>query len=288
VIFSYNNKSLYPEEKNFLEYLLYECIEVEKAANDYQSFSDQLTFMNYKLWKYYFDKSLRSSTPDIIYLQANQIIDTILVKEMKKTDSLVSMILFEPEVREIYLKNFNEIPGCWGGDSGSHFFWAISDINRWIRLCFDKESNCLVGGDFQIELERENLIELLTSKKILPTTFLVFFIITFLEGYLAMGGLNQIEYLPKMREAHIISLREVGINDLADRFDTLKTYELICGMYPFDFDSGIDLIWHYNSKNGKFNGNMNGGLTGDKLAGISNLPLTELIYTGIEKTLKLF
>ena len=91
-----------------------------------------------------------------------------------------------------------------------------------------------------------------------------------------------------MQKAHIKSLEEIGMKDMAEKFKEPISHGLICGMYPFDFDSGIDLIWHYNSKDGKFNGNMDGGLTQEDLDNVSNTLFTELIATGIDETLAIF
>jgi len=282
VIFSYDKKSITVEELKFFEFLFFECLEIEKASRDYETFSDQVTFINHKLWKYYFDESIRESLPDVIYLQSNEIINGAIIDELKQRDSLISMILLEPDIRKVFLENFNEIQGCWSEAYGSHFFWGISEDNRWIRLCLDNESNSLVGDDFFLELDREKIIDNLNSKKILPTTFLVFLIISFLEGQLPLGGFNQLEYLPQMQTAHIKSLHEIGMNDLADQFASRVTDAFICGMFPFDFDSGIDLIWHYNSHAGKFNGNLDRGLTQQDLDKILNMKVRDMIRAAIE------
>lgn len=287
IIFSYNKKSVTVEELKFLDFLFFESLEIEKTSKNYETFSDQVTFLNYKLWKYYFDGGIRESTPDIIYLQSNGIIDEIIIDELKQKDSIISMILLEPEIREVFLENFREIQGCWGEEYGSHLFWGISGINRWMPLRFESDSNRLVGDDFFLELDGENIINNLNSKKILPTTFLVFLIISFMEGQLALGGSNQLEYLPQMQKAHIKSLREIGMNDLADRFASRATDGFICGMFPFDFDSGIDLIWHYNSHDGKFNGNIDRGLAQEDLDKVLNMKVKDMIGPAIETMLKI-
>jgi hypothetical protein len=227
----------------------------------------------------------------MIYLQSNQIVLSILLDEINDRNSLISKILFDSEVRKTYLKNFFGIPGCWGDNMGSQLFWGIiekREKKRIINLRVDNNSNSLKNDNFEIYLEKEAITEALIANKILPTIFFDFFIVTFLEGYLALGGLNQLEYLPQMQEAHINSLKEIGMADMAEKFKKPISHGLICGMYPFDFDSGIDLIWHHNSTDGKFNGNMDGGLTQDDLDKVSTTLLTELIATGIDETLAIF
>lgn len=299
ILSSYNKESITEEEKKFLEFLFFECLEIEKVKK-YDSFSDQITILNFKLWKYYFDKSIRDNIPDIVYIQANEIYSRALMDEIKKDDSITSKILFDQKKRKIYHKNFSGLQGCWGKDMGSDFFWGIIERKKkkkLVKLSVSDFDNALIGDDFNLNLNKDEVVEALNQNKILPTLFFDFLIITFLEGFMALGGHNQIEYLPKMQKAHIKSLMQFDIVEMAINFGEPVSHGLICGMYPFDFDSGIDLIWHYNSTplnpekpDGprKFNGNMDGGIPQDELDKVSNTDLTELIATGIDETLKIF
>jgi hypothetical protein len=206
-------------------------------------------------------------------------------------------------VRRIFLNNFEGIPGCWGENMGSQLFWGVADkikYKRFIRLCLDDASNSLVGDNYKIELERETILDALKTKKIIATIFFDYLILSFIDGYMMLGGFNQLDYLPQMQEAHIISmieymiqmqrahiksLKEIGMNDLAEEFASRVTDGFICGMFPFDFDSGIDLIWHYNSCNGKFNGNLDRGLTQEDLDRMNNMKVKDMIGAAVEMML---
>ena len=300
-IISYDRDLLTSEERKFLEYLFFDCLEIEKAAGNYEIFSDQLTFLNFKLWKHYFDKNIRDTVPDILYLQTNQIIYNALLEEIKKEDSLISLILFEPKARRIFLENFSGIQGCWAKDRGSQFFWGIGEKKKRVALHVDDTSNSLVGKNFKLELERDTIINALETRKLLPSLFFDFLIISFLGGYLTLGGFNQLDYLQQMQEAHVISLidfmiqvqeahvkslNEIGMHHMADQFASRVTDGLVCGMMPFDFDSGIDLIWHYNSHNGKFNGSMDGGLTRADLDKMLEMKVKDMIASAVETMLE--
>lgn len=304
-ITSYTEGALTPEEMEFLEYLFFGCLEIEKVSQNYEIFSDQITFLNSKLWKYYFDKSIRDSIPEMLYLESNQMILNLLIEKIKDENSLESLILFDPEVRRIYLKNFEGVPGCWGESMGSQLFWGVVDkkkYKRFIRLHLDDTSNSLVGDNFKIKLERETILDALKTKKIIATIFFDYLILSFIEGYLILGGFNQLDNLPQMQEAHIISiidymirmqqthiksLKEIGMTDLADESASRVTDGFICGMYPFDFDSGIDLIWHYNSHNGKFNGSLDRGLTQEDLDRMNNMKVKDMIGAAVETMLEI-
>ncbi|UCH94603.1 MAG: hypothetical protein JSV88_30650 [Candidatus Aminicenantes bacterium] len=282
---SYDRDSLTPEEKKFLEFLFFDCLEIQKARENYEKFSDQITFLNHKLWKYYFDRSIRGSVPDLIYLQSNQVLLNLLIDEIKREDSLISLILFDPAVRRLFIKNFYGIPSCWGENMGSQLFWGIIERKNKIRvtgLQLDDASNSLVGENFNIKLEREVIIDALVTRKILSTLFLDFLITTFIEGSVALGGFNQVDYLPQIQKVHIKTLKELEMMDAADQFASRITDGLICGMFPFNFNSGIDLIWHYNSRDGRFNGNLDGGLTDGDLDKMLDMRVKDMIGSAIE------
>lgn len=278
--------NLTKEEEKFLEFLFFEALEIEKASHSHDNFSDQLTLLNYKLWKYYYEKSLRAYTPDLIYLQATPLFTNSIIEELKNEDSLVSLILFNKAVRKVFLKHFNGIYGAWDNTGGTHFFWGISDKKRFTGLRIDNDSNALAGKDFHLPIERETIINKLATNEIVSGLFLDYLIITFLGGFITLGGFNQLEYLPQMQQSHIKSLTEIGMTDIADQFASRTTNGLVCGMFPFKFDSGIDLIWHYNSTNGKFNGNLDRGLTRGDLDNILNSRLKDLITPAIQTMLE--
>lgn len=303
-LISYDKDSLTADERKFLEFLFFDCLEIEKVTQNYEYFSDQLTFLNYKLWKYYFDNSIRTSIPDIFYLQSNRIILDLLIHKLKEKDSLVSMIVFDPKIRRIFLNNFNGIAACWGENMGSQLFWGVIERRgktRLIDLKIDESSNTLQGENFVMEIERETIIDALKSNKILQTSFFDLLLVTFLEGYFTLGGFNQLDYLPQMQEAHVISLidfmlefkeaqlkslKEIGMPELVDRFSSYITDGLVCGLFPFQYDSGIDLIWEHNSTNGKFNGNLDNGLTQNDLNGMLNMKVKDMILSAVETMLE--
>lgn len=286
-ILNFNKEQLSNEEKKFLEFLFFECLEIEKVTETYSLFSDQITLLNYKLWKYYFHREIRGSVPDMIYLQSNQVVLSLLLNEIGKDDSLVSMILFQPEVREVFLRNFSGIAGTWGNNMGSCLFWGITEKKKFIPLQMEESSNSLVGQDFNLKLEKEAVAGALKSKRVIPTLFFDFLLITFLEGYVALGGFNQVEFLTQMQQAHIESLNTIGMNGLADKFASRVSDGLVCGMFPFGLGHGIDLIWRKNSRNGRFNGNLDGGLTQKDLDNMVQMKVRDMIASAVETMLEI-
>lgn len=271
---------LTPDEKKYIEHFFYTALQIHNVSN-YGSYSDQVTILNFDLWKYFFTSSIRDSRPGLVYLQFNAIIVEYILHELKNPESLISKIVLNPQIRQIYLKTFTGIPCCWSSISGTHFFWGVNDRKRLVRLAFDASRNCLSGEGIMVEMVLDVIVHQLENKKIIPSSFFDLLIIVFLENYLALGGFNQIEYLPQMQAAHVRCLKEIGEQKLAEEFASRITDGFICGMLPFPFDSGIDLIWHCNSHDGRFNGNLDNGLTQADLDRMLEMPVSDLVSAGI-------
>ncbi len=286
-ILNVNKENLTGEEKKFLECLFFEGLEIDNLPEGLETFSDQVSCLNFKLWKYYFHSRTRDSIPDMVYLQSNRLVLELLTRELQKEDSLVSTILFDRKAREAVFRNFYGIPCCWGDNAGSHFFWGVSPKKKLFPLTLNEDSNVLEGGQLSIEMTPAAILDALTGGMIMPAIFIDFLLFTFLDGYLALGGFNQVDFLPRMQAAHLKSLEEMGKTGMSESFSSRVTDGLICGMFPFDFDSGIDLIWHYNSRDGKFNGNLEGGLTGEELAKVKHMPVKDLIGSAVEMMLEI-
>lgn len=270
------------EEKKFLEYLFFNSIDVKGSIQRYSKFSDQISYLNYHLWKLLFHKDIRGFIPDMVYIQSNYLINCIFKEEIKQQNSIISKILFDKEVIALFLKNFNGITSCWDDNSGTHFFWGISEKKKIFPLRYDSESHKLVAANYELELNVDVIIDALDKNEIRLSNYFYYLTTTFLGGYTALGGFNQIEYLPQMQKAHVKTLREIGMHDLADQFASRVTDGLICGMTPFHHDSAIDMIWHYNSTNGKFNGNLDNGITQEELDRVNNMSVREMIHSAIE------
>lgn len=287
-ILNTSSTDLTAEEKKFLHFLFFESLEIEKCRH-YETFSGQITFLNRRLWKYYFDQSIRPSIPELLYLQPNGIITRILINQLQDENSLISRIILDPSVRNKFIKRFYGVACCWGDNTGSQLFWGITrkkDVPRLFSLCIDNQTNSLTGEHFSIALGKDQIIDALKSKKIIQTSFFDLLTVTFMEGYLTLGGFNQLEYLPQMQHAHVSILKELGMQTIAGQFLSRITNGFICGMFPFHFDSAIDMIWHYNSTNGKFNGNLVRGLTQKDLDNMLNTKLKDLITPAIATMLE--
>ena len=85
-----------------------------------------------------------------------------------------------------------------------------------------------------------------------------------------------------MREKYKTTLQELHMDEMVEVFSARNKYNVTCGMFPFEFNSAIDMIWHYNSHNGKFNGTLDGGLTGEDIKKMHNMKVKDIIDRAVE------
>ena len=280
------------EQRDFLRVFFLETINVAQVARTNSLFHHQLIPINNALWRRYFSKRFRMSRPTFLSFPIEHFARELLLEDLENPDSLPYRILFQPEVRSVYLEEFQGIAGCWGEGSGTHFFWGVDDRNRLVALKLDPRGEFLVPTaktipGFPLRLEVGSLSEALNQKRIVPSLFFEMLLVAFLEGYTLLGGFNQVNYMAWMRVAHERAMLRLGDWPMAARFARTLTDGLICGPVPFpQWASGFDLLWHFNSTSGKFHGNLDGGLDAADLESMMNRPLRDLIQNGVNSMLQ--
>jgi hypothetical protein len=285
-------EGLTPEQKTFLEFLFLEAINLSQVARTNSIFHDQLIPINNALWRRYFSKQYRMSRPTLLSLPIEHFVRELLLEDLTDPGSLPSRILFDPEVRSVYLEEFQGIAGCWAADSGTHFFWGVDDRRRLVALRLDHRQGTLAPAagsapGFPLRLEAGSVAEALQQKRLVPSLFFEMLLVAFLEGYTLLGGFNQVTYMAWMRVAHERAMLRLGDWPMAARFARTLTDGLICGPVPFPgFPSGFDLLWHFNSTDGRFHGNLNGGLDAGAMESMMNAPLKDLLQNGVTAMLQ--
>jgi hypothetical protein len=275
------------EQKKFLEFLLFETINVAQVARTNAIFYEQLTPINHALWSRYFSKQYRMSRPALLSLPMDHFVRELLLEDLANPHSLPSRILFDPEVRAIYLEEFTGIAGCWGPQSGTHFFWGTDERREFVALRVDGSQSCLraVSGSRPWEpvpLNPEAVAAAVRTKRLVPSLFFEMLLVSFLEGYTLLGGFNQVTYMAWMRVSHERCMLRLGDWPMAAWFARTLTDGLICGPLPFpQWASGLDLLWHFNSTDGHFHGNLDGGLDRRALEGMMDTPVKELLQNGV-------
>ena len=229
-------------------------------AKDY---SDQSVLVNRSIWRdKVHSKDARREVPGLVYLEFEDVVKNLLVKDLPNQNSVLHQLMFDPKLRATALKNFSGIDGCWNNDAmkvldskadpelrkkaledaGTVFFWGIdAKGGRYPLSIQERESSTYLvrmdkndpSADF--ELTPENILARLsegtqTGKKIIPSLFTAFSEISLVHGFKCYGGYRQIEYLSEMKEAMVASLWESGRVNWAEKVETIPTDSFITGL----------------------------------------------------------
>lgn len=290
-LFSKENLALVTsDQRRFLEAVFWDVVDLPKVTKTSRFFVDQLTSINHALWPRYFHKSYRLNRPSMLTFPIEAFVRDLLLEDLESPNTLPSRILFDPEVRNVYLEEFSGIVGCWSAQSGTQFFWGVDERLELIALKVDADQNLRAGNGRAWEpvpLTPEAITAAIHQKRIVPSLFFEMLMIGFLEGYTLLGGFNQVTYMAWMRVAHERSMLRLGNWPMAAWFARTITDGLICGPLPFpQWASGFDLLWHFNSTDGRFHGNLDGGLDRHALEAMMDTPVKDLLQNGVEAMLQ--
>jgi len=90
-----------------------------------------------------------------------------------------------------------------------------------------------------------------------------------------------------MRVAHERCMLRLADWPMAAWFARTLTDGLICGPIPFpQWPSGFDLLWHFNSTDGRFHGTLEGGLDRRSLEVMMDTSMRDLLQNGVEAMLQ--
>lgn len=220
-----------------------------------QSYSEQSVIVNHRIWKRLF--SNKTDIPDLIYIEMETIVNTLLQTDLANAGSLARRVLFNPSVKQDLLRALDGVRGCWNQKNlieqqnrirkktqtgtGTVFFWGVDPRGRRIPLHSETNSKgqeflCGIksNGDlFTIPYHIEAIMQGLYEKTILPSLFTCFLTVSFARGLVCIGGDFQGEYLSKMQTGLTRSLKKSGDEDLADCIKNVKTDAYLDGMLAF-------------------------------------------------------
>ena len=192
-----------------------EGIYLDKSVLENERYAIQAFHINRKLGRYiYADRK-----KEFLYIELEEITKRLLYKDLKKTESLTQKILFSKTYRESLTQQLNGKTGCWDRErnKGTWMFWGVDVKKRRFSLFLEEKGDkeILVGSDmegnsYSYEYSKENILELLKKRKLLPGLFLSFFELYFLRSYTMAGGCFQSLYLKDMCEGICGMLESVG------------------------------------------------------------------------------
>lgn len=226
------------KEKNFLINLEKEICKIDfSRAKDY---SDQISIINEFLWKMIFADDVRGHIPDLFYITQEKYF-TKIISIILSEDNIVKKSLFNSEFRDLVIKKFDGLIGCWDNRNkkGTHFFWYRNKNNEAKRLYL--KNNYLESEDklYKIELEQDKIKYLLKNNEIIPNLFLIFSYLVFWCGIKPLVGYGSGNYLTKMKEVWMEIFQE------SDKEEYLRTK----GINTKSLVGGQIVTYNRNEKN---------------------------------------
>ena len=229
----------------------------EYAADDVLSlddYSDQAVVLNNRLWRRMFSFP---GVPELIYLEMEEIAAGLLAYDLNNENSLIHLLLFDPDILQKLLYCLDGVRVCWRRDHltrrmidgearrinanncGTCFFWGIDEQGVRVPLhCItDGEGNKKLTGlddkghSYEWEFSPDGLAEALVKGTILPSLFTCYTVLSLARGIVCAGGYYQAEYLPQVQDgvAKALELRS-ECREVARKVRRVPTRTYLSGM----------------------------------------------------------
>lgn len=197
----------------------------ELSNENFATLSDQISYINYKMWPFIFEEDLREFIPHMYYISSEELAAELCTK---LEGSFMHDAIFDEPFRAKVLQEFNGVTGAWHFNEsiediykGSTFFWGIENGER-VRLTI--QENFLVdveNKNIKIELTPDAIRKALDDGTIYPAMFVVYGILIFYGGVRPVAGFGSMNYLHTMWEAWCRSLQYT----FPSEYDLLQDYE---------------------------------------------------------------
>ncbi|MES2409333.1 MAG: hypothetical protein V4509_03470 [Patescibacteria group bacterium] len=204
------------DKKNKLGAFFKKIIE-DKKIWERKYFSEQITIINSILWNELFGES----RGDLIYIEIETLVRELILNFHLDTNTLISKIIFEENVRNKYIENFEGIVGAHRTKErkGSHLFWYIDEAENTRKQLF-------LNGNQLETLDKKTSIPVISSLikeqllqyRLLPSMALCYSIVSFYYGVTLGGGFSQIQYLADIKKAFDKTVNKEIIDNVTNIF----------------------------------------------------------------------
>lgn len=177
-------------------------------------YADQVTKTNQEIWRRIVPQ-VNNKRINFVYLEQEWVVVKLLIKYHLNFKTTVSRIIFDDTSEDLLMKYFAGLPESFSRREhlGTYLFWAQPKGNKvQHRLRLWREGNFLVSedGSYKVELTPDSIQAALETKELIPSVLLTFIVLCFYYGLKCLGGLGQINYLPKLKEAYIKMQTDLG------------------------------------------------------------------------------
>jgi hypothetical protein len=204
---------------------------------DLSSYSQQAAVLNNAIWKRLF--STPNMAPHLVYMEIEKVVSELIKLDLWNTESLLWCTLFDTDVREQVIEELNGTKSCWNREklskrlsiesldpsekatlrgAGTIFFWGVDESGKQFPLYLMNTAKInakLIGVDdhhrrWEFPFTRESILKLLDEKRLQPSLFISYLVISMARGISCIGGYFQSEYLPQMIKGVVNALRKIG------------------------------------------------------------------------------
>jgi hypothetical protein len=213
-----------------------------------KDFDEQISYINFLFFKEL--EGLESI--DLFYFSQESIVRDLILNYHLNSKTVINSLLFDDNFHLLYKKYFKNLVGSFDEDkkTGTHLFWGFKNKKR-ISL-FLKDRNLIESdGTVFLKLDKVSLEKGLRGKILIPSTSLVFIVVSFYYGIQTGGGYLQVDYLPKLKNAWISILKDFNLINELSIVDKTNT-DLYLGDFAFlknkfgSLSNGFDVILEEN------------------------------------------
>ncbi len=203
---------------------IYDDTDVVTATN----YADQVTLTNAALWKKIVPANA-SKDINFVYIEQEVLVAQLLIQYHLHSDTFLHKVLFDQSYEEHLATFFEHLPESFSRDhqKGTYLFWGLPKGGKH-RLRLWREGNRLAStdGSFSVELTPEAIAAALASKELVPCVLLTFIVRCFYYGLKCLGGLGQINYLPRLHTAFITMQKALGLTENITACEKVETKHL--------------------------------------------------------------
>lgn len=166
---------------------------LDKNVLKQKYYGDQAVLINKMLSA---DMYPEGDIPQVIYMEMEQIINRLLVKDLKDENSMIYRILYDERI----LKEIRRQAEAGDSCMSTMFFWGTDPARRRFALDFCPDGymrgKTLSGEVVEFPASSKEIEHLIEQEKIVPSGYTMAIVLSFARGYTWLGGYFQGDYLP--------------------------------------------------------------------------------------------
>ena len=194
------------------------------------TYADQVTKTNYDLWKKLMKSGGNTVKSNLVYLGIEKLVTDLILAYHLDQDTTVNHFLFDPNCYPMIHHYFQGITGTYSllEQWGTYMFWALPKGSKYREQLWKVGNNLQTkDGSYSLPLTPEGVRKALESGQLIPSTMLIYTVLSFYYGLKCLGGFSQVNYLTYMKNAYIKMQVDRGMYKSIEVCARAQTKELV-------------------------------------------------------------